>query len=91
MGKKIKYVIFGLSKDNIEIVVLKTSDSSSYDDFIADLPEADCRWAVYDLEFETKEGGKRNKICFFSWYVDCFILLNFQLRNFRQGLPMMPR
>ena len=70
MGKKMKYVIFGLSKDNTEIVVMKTSDSHSYDDFIADLPEADCRWAVYDFEYEREDGGKRNKICFFSWYAD---------------------
>jgi cofilin len=67
MGKKFKYVIFGVSNDNTEIIVLKTSDSPSYDEFVADLPETDCRWAVYDFEYEKEDGGKRNKICFFSW------------------------
>jgi cofilin len=66
LRKKTKYIVFTLNKDNTEIVVEKTSNSSSYEEFIADLPEADCRWAVYDLEFEKGE-GKRNKICFYSW------------------------
>ena len=70
MGKKMKYVTFGLNKGNTEIIVLKTSDSQSYEDFVADLPETDCMWAVYDLEFEKEDGGKRNKICFISWYAD---------------------
>jgi cofilin len=67
LGKKLKYIIFNLSKDLTEVVVEKTSDSQSYDDFLADLPETECRWAIYDFEFEKEEGGKRNKICFYSW------------------------
>lgn len=81
MRKTFKYIIFGLSKDNTEIIVLKTSDSPSYDDFLADLPEEDCRWAVYDFEYEKPDGGKRNKICFFSWYVSV-IFLCLQLKLF---------
>ncbi|KAF7364966.1 putative actin cross-linking [Mycena venus] len=70
IGKKFKYIVFGLNKDNTEIVVEKTSTSQSYDDFIADLPESECRWAVYDLEFEKEDGGKRNKLVFYSWAPD---------------------
>ncbi|KAF9054936.1 actin depolymerizing factor [Hymenopellis radicata] len=70
LGKKTKYIIFRISDDAKEIVVEKTSDSASYDDFIADLPEAACRWAVYDFEFEKEGEGKRNKICFYSWSPD---------------------
>jgi cofilin len=47
----------------------KTSTSSDYDEFLADLPEDGCRWAVYDLEFEKEEGGLRQKIIFYHWYV----------------------
>ncbi len=47
----------------------KLSSSSEYDDFLADLPETECRWAVYDLDFQNEEGGQRNKIIFFQWYV----------------------
>ncbi|KAI0051316.1 hypothetical protein FA95DRAFT_1534785 [Auriscalpium vulgare] len=70
LGKKLKYIIYAVSNDNTEIVVVKTSESASYDEFLADLPAADCRWAVYDFQFEKDGGGKRNKICFYSWAPD---------------------
>ncbi|KAJ7818504.1 actin depolymerizing factor [Mycena olivaceomarginata] len=64
IGKKHKYI------DNTEIVVLKTSQSNNYEEFIADLPEFECRWAVYDFEFEKEGAGKRNKLVFVSWAPD---------------------
>ncbi|WP_406862765.1 actin depolymerization factor/cofilin-like domain-containing protein [Streptomyces sp. HUAS MG47] len=70
LGRKHKYVIFNLNKDNTEIVVEKVSSSTDYDDFIADLPETECRWAVYDFEFEKEEAGKRNKLTFVNWAPD---------------------
>ncbi|MFE7114766.1 actin-binding ADF family protein [Streptomyces sp. NPDC057654] len=69
LGKKHRYVIFNLNKDNTEITVEKVSSSADYDDFIADLPDTECRWAVYDLKFE-KNGGERNSIIFISWAPD---------------------
>jgi len=69
LRRKIKYIIFTLNKDYTEIVVEKTSSSPVYEEFITDLPEVECRWAVYDFEFEKGE-GKRNKICFYSWSPD---------------------
>ncbi|KAG6916316.1 cofilin [Tephrocybe rancida] len=70
LKKTFKYIIFTLSKDNTEIVIEKTSVSQEYDDFIADLPETECRWAVYDFEFEKEGSGKRNKLTFVSWSPD---------------------
>ncbi|ETW81624.1 hypothetical protein HETIRDRAFT_383987 [Heterobasidion irregulare TC 32-1] len=70
LGKKTKYIVYTVSKDNTEIIVEKSSTSSSYDEFISDLPEFECRWAVYDFEFEKEGAGKRNKICFYSWSPD---------------------
>lgn len=67
LKKTHKYIVFTLSKDFTEIVVEKTSDSQTYDDFVSDLPETECRWAVYDFEFEKEGSGKRSKICFVSW------------------------
>jgi len=69
LGHKHKYIIYNLNKDNTEIVVEKTSKDTDYDTFLGDLPEAECRWAVYDFEYE-KDGGKRNKLVFFSWAPD---------------------
>jgi hypothetical protein len=67
LGKKLKYVIYTLSTDNKEIIVEKKSHSSDYDEYLAALPEDDCRWAVYDFEYNTNE-GTRNKILFYAWY-----------------------
>ncbi|KIJ62612.1 hypothetical protein HYDPIDRAFT_157413 [Hydnomerulius pinastri MD-312] len=68
-GRKLKYIIFNLNPTNTEIIVEKTSTVKDYDEFLKDLPEQECRWAVYDFEFE-KDGAPRNKIFFFSWSPD---------------------
>jgi len=70
LGKKIKYIIFAISPDNTEIIVEKQSESPNYDAFLSDLPDGECRWAVYDFEYEKEGAGKRNKITFFSWSPD---------------------
>lgn len=67
-GKKLVYVIYGLSEDKRSIVVLKTSDEKDYDKFVSELPEKECRWAVYDFEYTLPGGeGVRNKLCFIMW------------------------
>lgn len=69
LGKKIKYIIYSLSDNNTEIIVSKTSESSDYDEFLAELPPTECRYAIYDFEYQKGDEGKRNKICFYTWYV----------------------
>ncbi|KAF8548413.1 actin depolymerizing factor [Imleria badia] len=69
LGKKIKYIVYNLSSDLTQIVVAKSSEEPDYDKFLADLPEKECRWAVYDFAFE-KDSAKRNKLCFISWSPD---------------------
>ncbi|KAJ7600888.1 actin cross-linking [Mycena floridula] len=70
LGKKMQYIIFNLNSDNTAIIVEKTSTSKDYEEFLTDLPETECRWAVYDFEFEKEGAGKRNKLCFYSWSPD---------------------
>ncbi|MFI1712048.1 actin-binding ADF family protein [Streptomyces litmocidini] len=70
LKRSFRYIIFTLSEDFSEVVVEKTSASGGYNDFLEDLPEDECRFAVYDLEFEVEDGGKRNRIVFFSWAPD---------------------
>jgi hypothetical protein len=50
--------------------VLKTGDkNATYADFLKELPDSDCRYAVFDVEYtDPKTGGMRNKITFFAWY-----------------------
>ncbi|KAL7423719.1 cofilin [Cryptotrichosporon argae] len=70
-GKKLTYVVYGLSDDKRSIVVLKTSESKDFDEFIGELPEKECRWAVYDFEYTLPGGeGIRNKLVFVMWSPD---------------------
>ena len=69
LKKSYKYIILKFNEDHAEIIVEKTSTSSEYRDFCADLPENECRWAVYDLEFKNDDGSQRNEIILYQWYV----------------------
>ncbi|XP_039037762.1 actin-depolymerizing factor-like [Hibiscus syriacus] len=66
--KVFRYVIFKIDEKKKEVVVEKTGDpSESYNDFTASLPEADCRYAVYDFDFVTSENCQKSKIFFIAW------------------------
>jgi len=75
LKKKYKYIIFGLNEGKTEIIPLKNSTSVDYEEFLVDLPEKECRWAVYDFEFEKEDAGKRNKIIFYQWCVSLRVVL----------------
>lgn len=57
----------------------KQSNDADYDTFLEvcpqsiqcltnkELPENDCRYAVYDFEYAKGDEGKRNKICFYAY------------------------
>ena len=66
-----RYFIYQVSKDKKSIVMEKTGDASkTYDDFVDDLPEDDCRYGLIDLAFETDEGRETSKMVFISWIPD---------------------
>ncbi|KAH0791005.1 putative actophorin [Histomonas meleagridis] len=68
IGHKYSYVLFTFSDDERFIIVDKTGPKgSTYDDFLADLPERDVRFAVYDYDFTNDDGNLRNRLIFVSW------------------------
>ena len=67
MKKKINYIIYNINKSLTEIDVEDSGKLDTYDEFISKLPEDECRWAIYDFEFEKDDGSRRNKITFLSW------------------------
>ncbi|KAF8139203.1 hypothetical protein K438DRAFT_2118882, partial [Mycena galopus ATCC 62051] len=69
VDQRLKYIVYSLNQENTQIVIVGKSESQNYQDFIAELPKAECRWAVYNLEYE-KDGGKRKRIFFLSWKPD---------------------
>jgi len=41
---------------------------ATYPEFLQELPESDCRYGVFDVEYEDpKTSNKRNKLTFFAW------------------------
>ncbi|ODV81578.1 cofilin, partial [Suhomyces tanzawaensis NRRL Y-17324] len=71
LGKKYKFVIFALNESKTQIVVDSTSTDTDYDAFLEKLPENECKYAVYDFEYEIGGGeGKRSKIVFYTWSPD---------------------
>ncbi len=61
-----------------EMVNVWLSDAK-YDDFIQDLLDAEekkeCRYAIYDAEYDLSDGQKRTKLVFFLWYVYVMVLV----------------
>lgn len=61
------YYVFS---DNSIIEVERTATGASYDEFVQSLPLDDCRYAVFDFQFEKAGEGQRSKICFYVWAPD---------------------
>eukprot|EP01120_Amphizonella_sp_Union-15-10_P017553 TRINITY_DN9783_c0_g2_i2.p1 TRINITY_DN9783_c0_g2~~TRINITY_DN9783_c0_g2_i2.p1 ORF type:complete len:142 (-),score=16.44 TRINITY_DN9783_c0_g2_i2:16-441(-) len=69
--KKYRYLFFKISDDRHEIVLDKIGDSSrTYDDFLADLPDNEPRYVVYNFEYDAGYDGTNSKVLFFSWAPD---------------------
>jgi cofilin len=65
-----RYIIYKMSEDSTRIVVAECGKSEkTYDEFTKQLPENDCRYAVFDLEYTT-QGMTKQKICLFVWAPD---------------------
>lgn len=83
LKKSYRYIVYKLSADMTEIVVEKTVEKSTYDEFAASLPKDECRYCVYDFEYEAGNGGEgmRNKILFYVWYVGLPFVISLCILN----------
>jgi cofilin len=67
LGHSLRYALFKLSPDHSQVVVDATAPpSATYENFVKALPANDCRYAIFDFEYEA-DGGNRNKILFVLW------------------------
>ena len=58
-----KYLIFKISDDKKFIEIEhKGEPGATFEDFCGKLPEASCRYAVLDVEINTKSGATTNKL-----------------------------
>jgi len=94
-GPKLAYMILGMTPDFKRIALLKTvarDQNPSYDDFVNEFPAKEPRWAVYFFEFEKEDGGgKREKICYFSWWVPGVAMRDLWKADSNAGRPTMLR
>ena len=64
-------MIFKISDDKKFIEIEhKGEKGASFDDFCSKLPDGDCRYAVLDVEIDTKSGATANKLIFIAWSDD---------------------
>ena len=54
MGNACKYIVYAFNKDRSKIIVERTGKDETlpYTDFIKTLPENECRYAVFNFEFQ---------------------------------------
>ena len=61
------YIVFKIDERKKQVVVDKIGEKGdTYDEFVASLPEAECRYAVYDFNFITHDNCNKSKIFFVS-------------------------
>ncbi len=58
-----RFYVYKISDDATQIVIDCFGEkSSTYDNFVAKLPANECRYAIFDLDYQTKDGRPGNKV-----------------------------
>lgn len=95
-GQRLKLVVMCLSKDQKSIVVdeencLKVKDVGNSDvlkKILSKLPTNECRYALYDCSYVSKESVKEDLVFILSYEAFCISLINLLLQS-RDGLCSM--
>ena len=68
-GHKHRFVVYKINDEKTDIVVAeKGARDAEYSDFLSLLSADECRFALYDFEYELPGGGgTREKLAFFTW------------------------
>merc|ERR1712110_909956 len=62
LSHKYRYVIVKFNSDKTTLEVEKTgAPSATYDDFTSQLPENECRYGVFDLEYSKDNDGSAKR------------------------------
>ncbi|CAH1785131.1 unnamed protein product [Owenia fusiformis] len=72
LGHTSSFILMGINNGAIEVMknAKKGEEGTSYEEFVADLPQDDCRYAVYDLGYTLKDGREQEKLVFIAWCPD---------------------
>lgn len=63
-----RFIVFKIEEKQKQVLVEKLGEpTESYENFTANLPADECRYAVYDYDFVTEENVQKSKIIFIAW------------------------
>jgi len=66
----LRYFIYKIQDKKTVVIEKQGERTKTFDDFVEELPENDCRYGLIDIEFETVDGRATSKIIFISWNPD---------------------
>jgi len=67
IGHKYRYIQMKISDDKKIIEMEKTVESATYEEFVSQLPDKVCRYAIFDFEYDLAESGQRQQLVFVVW------------------------
>lgn len=71
MKRAHRYIIVGISEDGTKATCEAIGErSANFDEFKSKMPTDQPRYAIYDLEFTTKDGRKESKLVFIMYSPD---------------------
>lgn len=63
-----RFIVYKIEEEQKQVVVENVGEPArSYEDFAANLPADECRYAVYDFDFVTEENCQKSRIFFIAW------------------------
>ncbi|KAK8949938.1 Actin-depolymerizing factor 7 [Platanthera guangdongensis] len=66
-----RFIIYKIDEKSKQVTVENVGEPSlNYEDFTANLPANECRYAVFDFDFFTEENVPKSKIFFIAWSPD---------------------
>jgi len=70
LGHKYRYIQMKISDDKKMIEMEKTVETAEYEDFVKQLPDKICRYAIFDFDFALADSGQREQLIFVVWCPD---------------------
>jgi len=70
LGHKYRYIQMKISDDKKVIEMEKTVEQSTYEEFVGQLPDKICRYAIFDFEYDLADSGQRQQLVFVVWCPD---------------------
>lgn len=63
-----RFIVFKIEEKQKQVIVEKLGGpTETYEDFAANLPAEECRYAVFDFDFVTVENVPKSRIFFVAW------------------------